>query len=730
MDEMLEAKIFSEELDRRLAGVPAPADLDPELAKDIAFAVSLDAPVAVDEEKKAALKDRLLGRAAHGFLPKAWNAVRARPVLSAVASCAVLVLALYPVTEHFMLRPNSSGHNGSTAGMRGGLFGSGASPYEPDKTGMAPGGLGASLQPVDKSAANNHGARAFRKLMPSSNLSRGLAKGGNSGSLESLKNKAASQGSDFNRAGNAQSSLEAAATRDMSANQKLGQVSGTLDARSPGESLEFLRQKEEVYREVGRDSHQTFTENEFVRAAEEPLSTFSIDVDAASYAQIRRALNEHRMPAPGAVRVEEMINYFKYDYPEPAGEHPFTVTADQTSCPWNDAHRLVRVGLKGKSIIKKHLPPSNLVFLLDTSGSMQGADRLELVKAGMKLLINQMRPQDRVAIVAYAGSAGLVLPSTSGDRRGDIERAVNNLQAGGSTAGGEGLQLAYKVAQANFLKEGNNRVILATDGDFNVGVSDDASLVKLIEEKRKSKIFLTILGVGQGNLQDGKMLQLADKGNGNYAYLDDLIEAQRVLVKEMGGTLVAIAKDVKIQVEFNPARVQAYRLVGYEKRMLVKHDFNDDAKDAGELGAGHSVTALYEVVPAGISSNAARAVDPLKYAKVLVSGDADSSELLTVKVRYKQPTGDVSKLLSRPLNDRPMSWNEAPTDLRFAASAAGFGMLLRGSKQAGSLTYDKVAAMARESIGRDADGYRSEMISLVEKAKFLAGPPEPIMRKR
>jgi Ca-activated chloride channel family protein len=471
--------------------------------------------------------------------------------------------------------------------------------------------------------------------------------------------------------------------------------------------------------EHNTESYSHLAENAFRKAVDHPLSTFSIDVDAASYSNVRRFLGQGQMPPKDAVRIEELINYFPYSYPEPAGEHPFSITTEAADCPWKTGHKLVRIGLKGKSIAKDALPPSNLVFLIDTSGSMSGANRIGLVKQSMRLLVEQLRPQDKVAIVAYAGSAGLVLPSTSGQRKADILAALELLEAGGSTAGGAGLELAYKTAAENFMKGGNNRVILATDGDFNVGMSSEGEMVRLIEAKRERGVFLTVLGYGMGNYKDSMMEKLADKGNGNYAYIDDILEARKVLVQEMGGTLWTIAKDVKIQVEFNPARVAAYRLIGYENRVLASEDFNDDKKDAGELGSGHTVTALYEVIPSGMKADLP-SVDELKYSKTVpVDGAAAGPELLTVKFRYKQPEGSVSKLQIRPLDDKAVAWEAANQDFKFAAAVAAFGMLLRGSEHSGSMTYKKVEDLARSSLGSDPSGYRAEFLRLVEKAQLL-----------
>ncbi|HKR63455.1 MAG TPA: VWA domain-containing protein, partial [Thermoanaerobaculia bacterium] len=462
---------------------------------------------------------------------------------------------------------------------------------------------------------------------------------------------------------------------------------------------------------MNTEEYGRFAENPFLRAVDNPLSTFSIDVDRASYANVRRFITSGQRPPRDAVRIEEMINYFTYDYPEPSSG-PFSVTTEVARCPWNAEHTLLLVGLQGKRIKTENLPPSNLVFLLDTSGSMMSPDKLGLVKQSLRLLVDQLRPDDRVAIVAYAGSAGLVLPSTPGTAKAKIIEAIEQLEAGGSTAGGEGIVLAYDVAKENFLRSGNNRVILATDGDFNVGVTSDGELEQLIEEKREAGIFLTVLGFGTGNIKDSKMELLADKGNGNYAYIDTIDEARKTLVHEMGATLLTIAKDVKIQIEFNPAHVGAYRLIGYENRLLNKEDFNNDKKDAGELGAGHSVTALYELIPPGMDVPNAT-VDPLKYQKVAPA--EGGSELATVKLRYKDPDGDTSKLLTEVVADSPAS--AMSDNLRLAASVAELGMLLRDSPHKGSASFDSVLELASSVRAEDDGGYRRDFVALVQKAE-------------
>ncbi|MBL3656878.1 vWA domain-containing protein [Fulvivirga sediminis] len=472
--------------------------------------------------------------------------------------------------------------------------------------------------------------------------------------------------------------------------------------------------------EFNTEGYNTIEENVFKDAIKNPLSTFSIDVDAASYSNVRRFLNNGQMPPKDAVRIEEMINYFDYDYSEPAKEDPFSINAEVSSAPWNQKHKLVHIGLQGKNIPVEDLPAVNLVFLVDVSGSMSDANKLPLLKSSFRMLTQQLRPQDRVAIVVYAGAAGVVLPSTSGDHKGKILKALNGLQSGGSTAGGEGIKLAYKVAKENFIEDGNNRVILATDGDFNVGESSDAQMQRLIEEKRDDGIFLTALGFGMGNYKDSKMETLADKGNGNYAYIDNILEAKKVLVSEFGGTLFTIAKDVKIQVEFNPAKVKAYRLIGYENRLLNDEDFNDDKKDAGELGAGHTVTALYEIIPFGVDSKFSP-IDDLKYQKIEISQEAEGSdELLTVKLRYKDSRGSESKLIEKPLKDTSIKWADTSENFRWSAAIASFGMLLRQSEYVDDMNYQDVLELAQSAEGKDEQGYRAEFIHLLKSCMLMA----------
>ena len=468
-----------------------------------------------------------------------------------------------------------------------------------------------------------------------------------------------------------------------------------------------------------REQYAYLPENDFLSAAREPLSTFSIDVDTASYANVRRMLNQGRRPPVDAVRIEEFVNYFDYEYPEPEPDAPFSVFVDVATCPWNTTHRLARIGLKARSVDWGDRPSSNLVFLLDVSGSMNSPNKLPLVKKAMKMLLETLGENDRAAMAVYAGAAGLVLDSTTCDQNGTILEALEGLRAGGSTAGGAGIELAYKVAERNFIKGGLNRVILCTDGDFNVGVSDRGSLTRMIEQKAKSGVFLTVLGFGMGNLQDSTLESLADKGNGNYAYIDSQLEARKVLVNEAGGTLLTVAKDVKIQVEFNPALVNAYRLIGYENRILAHRDFNDDTKDAGDIGAGHTVTALYEIVPAGTPVNIP-GIDPLKYQEApRLTDAAGSGELMHVKLRYKKPDGEKSTLLELPVRDEGRKLSAASGDFHFATAVAAFGLILRDSKYKGAASLDLVEELATGGKGRDEHGYRAEFIALVAKAKSL-----------
>lgn len=497
--------------------------------------------------------------------------------------------------------------------------------------------------------------------------------------------------------------------------QKMVSLCGTVGYVTPGIMASRM------YADgMNAEEYKEIAENNFKTVSESPLSTFSIDVDAASYSNMRRYINKGELPPADAIRTEELINYFSYDYPQPTGNDPVKITTEVGACPWNVKHRLVRIGLKAKEIPTDKLPVSNLVFLIDVSGSMYGPQRLGLVQSSLKLLVNNLRDEDRVAIVVYSGSAGEKLPSTSGSDKQKIREAIDELTAGGSTAGGAGIKLAYKMAKQNFVKGGNNRIILCTDGDFNVGVSSDEGLEKLIEQERKSGVFLTVLGYGMGNYKDSKMQVLAEKGNGNHAYIDNLQEANRVLVNEFGATMHTVAKDVKLQIEFNPSQVQAYRLIGYESRLLKDEDFNNDAKDAGEMGAGHTVTAFYEVVPAGIKSDFTGKVDDLKYQKTKPAPAVtnNSKELLTVKLRYKAPDGNTSKKIEQPLIDDKKE--KVSSDFRFASAVAMFGQLLRDSDFKGDATYDKVISLAKTSLDNDEKGYRREFIRLAETAEGLA----------
>lgn len=471
--------------------------------------------------------------------------------------------------------------------------------------------------------------------------------------------------------------------------------------------------------EFNTEAYDHIESNNFKSVKKEPLSTLSIDVDRASYSNVRRFINDGQMPPADAVRVEELINYFTYDYETPYGNTPLKVTTTYTSCPWDENHNLVHIGLKSKEIDMEEAPANNLVFLLDVSGSMNNPNKLPLLKKGLSLLVNEMRPNDKVAIVVYAGAAGVVLEPTSGKHKEEILAALENLSAGGSTAGGAGIKLAYKLAKENFMDNGNNRVILATDGDFNIGASSDGEMVELIESKREDGIFLTVLGFGTGNLKDSKMEKLADHGNGNYAYIDNILEAKKTLVNEMGGTLITVAKDVKFQLEFNPAHVKEYRLIGYENRLLNAEDFNDDKKDAGELGAGHCVTAIYEIIPAG-SSESHTDIDPLKYQNEHEPETASlSDELLTVKVRYKLPKEDQSTKLEIPVAAKKIDFAKTNEDVRFSVAVAAYGMVLRDSEHKGSSSYKMIMDIARGAKGEDRDGYRAAFIQMVDMTQLL-----------
>jgi Ca-activated chloride channel family protein len=477
----------------------------------------------------------------------------------------------------------------------------------------------------------------------------------------------------------------------------------------------------------GTEQYGRYVENDFTTPQDNPLSTFATDVDTASYSNVRRFLINGQLPPADAVRIEELVNYFRYEYPVPEAGKPVSMTTHVMKSPWNPGRLLLHVGMRTAPVAAEDLPPSHFTFLIDVSGSMAPPERLPLVKQALQMLTRQLRPQDTVAIVVYAGEAGVTLPPTRGDRQQEILGAVGRLNAGGSTNGAGGIRLAYQLARQAFDKKANNRVILATDGDFNVGVTSDDELVRVIEQERKTGVFLSILGVGSGNLKDAKMEKLADFGNGNYAYLDSLREARKVLVQEMGATLVTVAKDVKVQIEFNPARVKEYRLVGYENRLLRAEDFNNDAKDAGDLGSGHQVTAFYEIVPAGGSESGGE-VDELRYqqqrgrTKAPVNRAPDrANELAWLKLRHKTPQGDKSELLEWPVNARVEEFGSAPRDVRFAAAVAEYGLLLRQSKFAGNASFDHVLATANETMGRDLDGDRAEFVDLARRAANLSG---------
>ena len=496
-----------------------------------------------------------------------------------------------------------------------------------------------------------------------------------------------------------------------------GQVIGQI-AENVLDSLVVLIDRPERER-FNTEEYGLINDNPFYLVSQEPLATFSVDVDTASYANVRRFLTQRMLPPPDAVRIEEMINYFTYDYESPSDGRPVRVSAQVASAPWNPEHRLVRIGIQGQRIERNERAASNLVFLIDVSGSMSSADKLPLLKNGMKLLVEQLGENDRVAIVVYAGASGLALESTPGDQTERLIRALDRLSAGGSTNGGEGIELAYETAVANFIEGGVNRVILATDGDFNIGVTNNGALTRLIEEKAETGVFLSVLGFGTGNLNDAGLESLADHGNGNYAYIDTIREARKVLVEEMGSTLVTIAKDVKFQIEFNPAEVNAYRLIGYENRVLENQDFNDDTKDAGEIGAGHAVTALFEVVPNGVDLDVP-GVDPLRYQTTLQATDqAGGGELLTVKVRYKEPDEDVSLLIETPVRDNDREFSSADADYRFASAVAAFGMILRDSPYKGDASLDTVLEIAEASLGADSEGYREEFVDLVRRARAI-----------
>jgi Ca-activated chloride channel homolog len=468
------------------------------------------------------------------------------------------------------------------------------------------------------------------------------------------------------------------------------------------------------------ETYDLVLDNGFVQASQESVATFSVDVDTASYSNVRRFLMSlNQMPPRDSVRIEEMINYFSYNYPSPTGPRPIAAYTEVASAPWKPEHRLVRIGIKAKDIDIAKRPPSNLVFLIDVSGSMATPERLPMLKSAMKLMIEKLGEGDHVAIVTYAGESGVRLRSTTGDKKEVINSVIDGLIAGGSTNGASGIQLAYDLATSNFIRGGTNRVILATDGDFNVGITNQGDLIRLLEDKAKSGVFLSVLGFGMGNYKDSTLEKLADKGNGNYAYIDTMNEARKVLVEEMSGTLLTVAKDVKIQVEFNPAEVNAYRLIGYENRALRREDFNDDKKDAGDMGAGQTVTALFEVVPRGVEVQTS-SVDPLKYQQpARPTRNAANGEILNVKIRYKEPEASTSQSMETPVIDRGAAFSNASLDFRFAAAVASFGMVLRDSAYKGQSTFDGVLDIAQKSKGDDKNGYRAEFLEMVRKARGL-----------
>ena len=515
-------------------------------------------------------------------------------------------------------------------------------------------------------------------------------------------------------------------------NQKISEITiSEVPANWSADEAYFKSAEAESWRNndnFNTEGYDRIIENAFLKTTDNPLSTFSIDVDGASYSNIRRFINEGTLPPAGAVRIEEMINYFSYDYPQPIGDDPFSINTELATCPWNTSHQLVSIGLQGKKIETEKLPTANIVFLIDVSGSMAEPNKLPLVQSSMKLLTDQLRPKDKVAIVVYAGNAGLVLPSTLGEEKIKIKNAIDELEAGGSTAGGEGIKLAYKIAEENFIKGGNNRVVLCSDGDFNVGVTSDDELERLIERKRETGVFLSILSYGTGNYQDAKMEKLSNKGNGNHAYIDHIDEAKKVLITQFGGTMFTIAKDVKLQVEFNPAKVQGYRLIGYENRMLAKEDFNNDKKDAGELGSGHTVTALYEIIPAGITAPELKEVDGLKYQKPAekAEGFSNKNEVMTVKFRYKKPDGNTSLLLQKIISGDPVALSNASKNFHLSAAVAQFGMLLRESAYKGESNYKSVRELLIPTLNNDEEGYKAELLNLVNKASKMKRETEDL----
>ncbi len=496
-----------------------------------------------------------------------------------------------------------------------------------------------------------------------------------------------------------------------------------LESLKTSEPVMTSEAEEESQISSNTEEYDRIYENEFLDVAQNPLSTFSIDVDNASYSNVRRFINDNQLPPKDAVRIEEMVNYFSYNYPQPSDEHPFHVYTEVGESPWSEGHYLAHIGIQGKDLDYDNIKPSNLVFLIDVSGSMNSSDKLGLIKKSLKLMLEELSENDKVSIVAYAGAAGLVLPPTSSENKKKILNALERLEAGGSTAGGKGIELAYRIAKKNLQVDGNNRVILCTDGDFNVGVSSTDDLVRIIEEKRKDDIYLTICGFGMGNYKDGRMEQISNAGNGNYFYIDNIKEAKKVFVTELRANMFTIAKDVKIQVEFNPLHVKAYRLIGYENRMLAKEDFNDDLKDAGELGAGHTVTAIYEIIPQSIGAETRR-VDDLKYQNTQLSEQSNSNELFSLKLRYKPIGSEKSKLITKVVVNKAIKLQNTSTDFKFSASVAAFGMQLRESEFKGSISYSLIKQLAKNSNGIVDNDQRLEFISLVKSAELLSNNDE------
>ncbi len=496
-----------------------------------------------------------------------------------------------------------------------------------------------------------------------------------------------------------------------------GQTPSNSKATKNARTNELLGVEGDRQQKENREAYDPIEENVFFQTLAQPQSTFAVDVDTASYSNVRRLIRSGIKPPKGAVRLEEMVNYFPYEYQEPIGEAPFSVTSEIADCPWAAGHQLMRIALRGKSLERTSRKSCNIVFLLDVSGSMHSPDKLPLVKSALKLLLGELKADDRIAVAVYAGSSGLVLDSTPISESTKILSALDQLEAGGSTNGGAGIQLAYKVAQANRMEGGVNRVILCTDGDFNVGTSSDSDLMDLIQHEAKKGIFLSVLGFGEGNLRDSTMEKLSDKGNGNYAYIDSLLEAKKVLVQQVGGTLVTIAKDVKIQVDFNPSHIAAYRLLGYENRKLENEDFRDDKKDAGEIGAGHTVTAFYELVPAG-SDTPADKNRSSEFVDQKPSAASATNTMFTVNLRYKQPDGEESKEFQVRIT-KDSQTEQASSDFRFASSVLAYGMLLRESPYAGQANWEWVISTAKENTGKDPNGLRAEFVQLALSASQL-----------